>query len=103
MIVLQDRTADSTEGVMAVGQHIRHRKLRESGCACRLQDIDIIVVRGDHAVEPELEMLHVATVIMGREDTVGHGFLSTDLDRPSRCRTCVGDIALRIEDDAVIK
>ena len=103
MIVLQDRTADGTEGVVAVGQHIRHRKLRESGCACRLQDIDIVVVRGDHAVELQLEMLHVATVIVGREDTVGHGFLTADLDRLGGCYTGVGDIARRIEDDAVIK
>ena len=103
MIVLQDRTADGTECVVAVGQHIRHRELRESGCTCRLQNIDIVVVRGDHAVELQLEMLHVATVIMGREDTVGHGFLTASLDCLGRCRTCVGDIARRIEDDSVIK
>ena len=103
MVVLQDRTADGTEGVVAVGQHIRHRKLRESGCACRLQDIDIVVVWGDHAVKLQLKMLHVATVIVGRQDTIGHGFLTTSLDRLGRCRTGVGNIARRIEDDAVIK
>lgn len=48
-------------------------------------------------------MLHVATVIVSRQDTIGHGFLTTILDRLGRCRTGVGNIARRIEDDAVIK
>lgn len=68
-----------------------------------LQDIDIVVVRRDQAVELQLEMLHVATVIVSRQDTIGHGFLMTSLDRLGRCRTGVGNIARRIEDDAVIK
>ena len=48
-------------------------------------------------------MSHVATVIVRLQDMIRHGFLTAGLDCLGRCRTCVGDIARRIEDDAVIK
>ena len=48
-------------------------------------------------------MLHVATVIVRFQDMIRHGFLTASLDCLGRCRTSVGNITRRIEDDSMIK
>ena len=59
-----DGTADSCEAVVAVGEDGRHRELLKSGCDGCLQDADIGVVIDTHLIEADLEILHIAAVVV---------------------------------------
>ena len=76
MVILIDGAAHSAEAVVAVGHGIGQRELRESACACRLDDSYVGDVVGNHRVKTYLKPRIVAGGVMGCENAVGDGSLA---------------------------
>ena len=72
MIILIDRTAHGTEGVMAVRQHIRQRELRHAGGPRGLYDAHIGYVMAGHGIESDSQLIHSYCRIMSLEYAIGH-------------------------------
>ena len=56
VVVLVDRSADSAEAVVAVGQNIGNRKTRQAAGSGCLDDADVGDIVGDQAVEGDVEL-----------------------------------------------
>ena len=72
VVVLIDGAADSTERVMAVGEHIGEREFLHPGGSCRLDNADIGNVMAGHGIELQSELIHVFTLVMGFDDGICH-------------------------------
>ena len=59
-----DGTADGGEAVVAVRENGRHRELLKSGCDGCLQYADISVIIDTHLIKADLEILHIAAVVV---------------------------------------
>ena len=77
MVIFVDRSADGTQRVMAVGQHIRNWKFFHSGRFCRLNDTYKRDIVGRHCIKFQLEILHISGGIMCLHDAIGNGSLSS--------------------------
>ena len=73
MIIFIDGSADGAERVVAVGQHIRHRKFLKSGCACRLDNAHKGDVMRCQFVKTDLQLFHVSGKIVILKDSIRDG------------------------------
>ena len=72
VVVLVDGAAHGAQAVVAVGQHIGHGKTRHPAGAGSLDDAHIGDIMAGQAVKAQAQLLHVAAVIMGLQNAVGH-------------------------------
>ena len=93
MVILIDRTADSTERIVAVRQDIRDRKLLQAGCPRCLDDAHVCDVMRCHLIEADLELLIISGQVMAVKNRPCHRlparllpvrFLSGHLPYPGR-------------------
>ena len=73
MVILQDGAAHCAEGIVAVGEHIGNGEFLQSGGPGGLENVHIVVVRGHHGVEAQLEILGIAGMIVLLQDLICHG------------------------------
>ena len=72
MVVLVDRSAYRTQGIVAVGQNIRHRKLFHAGSTGGLNDADIgNIVTGQRIIR-DMQYIRIAVIVMRIQDAVCH-------------------------------
>ena len=60
VIVLIDGASHRTERIMAVRQHIRHRKLLQPGCPSRLNDAYKCNIMGSQFIKLNFQLFHIA-------------------------------------------
>ncbi len=73
MVILQDGAAHCAEGIVAVGEHIGDGEFLQSGGPGSLENVHIVVVRGHHGVEAQLQVLGIAGMIVLLQDLISHG------------------------------
>ena len=73
MVILVDGAAYGTQRVMAVGQHIGHGELLQSGCSRGLDNAYKGNIMAGKLVKTDLQLIHIAGSIMLPQDTVCHG------------------------------
>ena len=64
MIILIDRSAHRTQGVVAVGQNIRNRELRQPRCARGLNNSDKGNIMACQLIKFNFQLFHVAGSIV---------------------------------------
>ena len=75
MVVLVYCAADSAQAVVAVGQHIWHRKLRHAAGFGGLDDSHIGDIMGNETVECQVHRSVAAGSVMAAEDLISHGLV----------------------------
>ncbi len=80
MVVLQDGATHCAEGIVAVGEHIGDGELlqtRSPGC---LENIYIVVVRGNHGIEAQPQVFGIIGCVMLLQDLVCQGLFAALLN-----------------------
>ena len=72
MVILVDGTTNCTQAVVTVGQHIWHGEFGHAGSTSGLDDAHIGDVVACHAVELQLQGIHVVRLVVSFQDRIGH-------------------------------
>ena len=75
MVILIDGAADSTQGVVTVGQHVRNREALHTGSLRRLHNADKGDVMGCHGIELDAQLIHVIGYVVCRKNGIRDGTL----------------------------
>ena len=72
MVIFIDRSAYRAQGIVAVGQNIRHRKLFHAGSTGGLNDADIGNVMACQGIIRNMQYIRIAVIVMRIQDAVCH-------------------------------
>ena len=75
VVVGVDGAAHGAQAVVAVGEHIGHRELRQTAGLGGLDHAHIGDIVGDETVERQVQQAVAAAGVVGAEDAAGHGLL----------------------------
>ena len=73
MVVLVDGTSHGAQAVVAVGEHIGHRKLRHAAGLGGLDHAHIGDIVGDETVKDQVQQAVPRRLVVAAEDLIGHG------------------------------
>ncbi len=75
MVVFVDRSADGTQAVVTVRQHVGNGELLHAGCAGGLDNADKGDVMGCQRIKFNLQLLHIAGGVVRLQNGIGDGAL----------------------------